>query len=65
MLKGPDLRMEIIAKTESEYAIKVRATKGKKKNVFNDDILINSSDAQRLERYIKENFIPNQSSPPR
>jgi hypothetical protein len=65
LAKGPDLRMEIIAKTESEYAIKVRATKGKKKNVFNDDILINSSDAQRLERYIKENFIPNQSSPPR
>ena len=65
LAKGPDLRMEIIAKTESEYAIKVRATKGKKKNVFNDDILINSSDAQRLERYIKENFIPNESSSPR
>jgi phosphoribosyl 1,2-cyclic phosphodiesterase len=65
LVKGPDLRMEIITKTENEYAIKVRATKGKKKNVFNDDILINSSDAQRLERYIKENFIPNQSSSPR
>ena len=63
LAKGADLRMEIIPKTESgEYAIKIRASKGKKKNVFNDDILVSSFDAQRLKRYIKENFKPNVSS---
>jgi len=56
--KGPDLRMEITPKTENEYVISVRASKGKK-NVFNDDILVNSTDAQRLKRYISENFMPN------
>ena len=63
LAKGADLRMEIIPKTESgEYAIKIRASKGKKKNVFIDDILVSSFDAQRLKRYIKENFKPNVSS---
>ena len=57
LAKGPDLRMEI-TKTENEYVINVRASKGKK-NVFNDDILVNSTDAQRLKRYINENFIPS------
>ena len=57
LAKGPDLRMEI-TKTENEYDINVRASKGKK-NVFNDDILVNSTDAQRLKRYINENFIPS------
>ena len=57
LAKGPDLRMEIIPKTENEYAINVRASKGKK-NVFNDDILITSTDAERLKRYIKDNFMP-------
>ena len=56
--KGPALRMEITPKTENEYIISVRASKGKK-NVFNDDILVNSTDAQRLKRYINENFTPN------
>ena len=55
--KGPDLRMEITPKTENEYSVGVRASKGKK-NVFNDDILVNSTDAQRLKRYISENFMP-------
>ena len=58
LAKGPDLRMEITPKTENEYVINVRASKGKK-NVFNDDILVNSTDAQRLKRYINENFMPN------
>jgi hypothetical protein len=58
LAKGPDLRMEITPKTENEYVINVRASKGKK-NVFNDDILVNSTDAQRLKRYINENFIPS------
>jgi phosphoribosyl 1,2-cyclic phosphodiesterase len=63
LAKGADLRMEIIPKTESgEYAIKIRASKGKKKNVFNDDILVSSFDAQRLKRYIKENFKHSASS---
>ena len=57
LAKGPDLRMEI-TKTENEYAISVRASKGKK-NIFSDDILVNSTDAQRLKRYINENFIPS------
>jgi phosphoribosyl 1,2-cyclic phosphodiesterase len=65
LAKGPELRMEITPITESggddgsqEYTIKVRASKGKK-NVFNDDIIINASDAQRLKKYIKENFKPS------
>src|SRR6476646_8179160 len=33
LAKGPDLRMEITSKSENEYAISVRASKGKK-NVF-------------------------------
>ena len=59
LAKGPDLRMEITSKSENEYAISVRASKGKK-NVFNDDILVNSIDAQRLKRYINENFMSSQ-----
>jgi len=50
------LRIEIVRKAENEYAIKVRAYKGKKKNVFNEDIVVNNTDAQRLKTYIKENF---------
>jgi phosphoribosyl 1,2-cyclic phosphodiesterase len=60
--KGPDLRIEIIPKSEnSEYYIRIRASKGKK-NVFNDDILINNRDAQHLKRYIKENFMSSVSA---
>ena len=58
LAKSPDLRMEITPKTENEYSISVRASKGKK-NIFSDDILVNSTDAQRLKRYINENFMPN------
>jgi phosphoribosyl 1,2-cyclic phosphodiesterase len=62
LAKGPDLRIEIIPKPESgEYYVRIRASKGKK-NVFSEDILINSIDAQRLKRYIKENFMPNVSA---
>jgi phosphoribosyl 1,2-cyclic phosphodiesterase len=58
LAKGPELRIEITPMTGNEYAITVRASKGKK-NVFSDDILISSTDAQRLKRYINENFIPS------
>lgn len=61
LAKGPDLRMEILPKTENEYVIKARASKGKKKNVFNYEILINNVDAQRLKKYIKDNFMVNVS----
>jgi hypothetical protein len=61
LAKGPDLRMEILPKTENEYVIKARASKGKKENVFNDEILINNVDAQRLKKYIKDNFMVNVS----
>ena len=57
LAKGPDLRMEIVPKTENEYAINTRASKGKKKNIFNDEILISNIDAQRLKKYIKDNFM--------
>ena len=58
MAKGPELRMEIISlqSREEDSIIRMRIYKGKK-NVFKDDILIKNSDAQRLRRYIKENFV--------
>jgi Cft2 family RNA processing exonuclease len=58
MAKGPELRMEIVSSQshEEDSVIRMRVYKGKK-NVFKDDILINNSDAQRLRRYIKENFV--------
>jgi hypothetical protein len=58
MAKGPELMMEIVPSQPHEKAsvIKMRVYKGKK-NVFKDDILINGIDAQRLSRYIKENFV--------
>src|SRR5690349_19595529 len=54
--KGPDLRMEIVPASENKYAIKIRVSKGKKKSVFNDDIMIASTEAEKLKRYIKDNF---------
>jgi hypothetical protein len=54
--KGPDLRMEIVPTSENKYAIRIRASKGKKKSVFNDDIMISSTEAEKLKRYIKDNF---------
>jgi phosphoribosyl 1,2-cyclic phosphodiesterase len=56
LAKGPDLRIEIMRKSENEYVINARASKGKKKNVFNDEILINNIDAERLKKYIRDNF---------
>ena len=58
MAKGPELRMEIVSlpSHEEDSIIRMRIYKGKK-NVFKDDILIKNSDAQRLRRYIKENFV--------
>jgi phosphoribosyl 1,2-cyclic phosphodiesterase len=59
MAKGPELRMEIVpSKSQEEaYVIKIRVARGKKKNVFQDDIFVSNSDAQRLKKYIKENFV--------
>jgi phosphoribosyl 1,2-cyclic phosphodiesterase len=56
LAKGPDLRIEIAPRSENEYVIKARASKGKKKVVFNDEILISNTDAERLKKYIQENF---------
>ncbi|HEY6883761.1 MAG TPA: MBL fold metallo-hydrolase [Nitrososphaeraceae archaeon] len=63
MAKGPDLRIEIAPRSENEYAIKARASKGKKKNVFNDEIWISNTDAERLKKYIQENFRVHNSRP--
>jgi hypothetical protein len=56
LAKGPDLRIDIAPRSENEYTIKARASKGKKKVVFNDEILISNTDAERLKKYIQENF---------
>jgi phosphoribosyl 1,2-cyclic phosphodiesterase len=58
MAKGPELRMEIVPSKSKEEAcvVKIRVSKGKKKNVFQDDIFVSNSDAQMLKKYIKENF---------
>jgi phosphoribosyl 1,2-cyclic phosphodiesterase len=56
LAKGPDLRIEVVPRSENEYIVRARASKGKKKNVFNDEILISNTDAERLKKYIKENF---------
>jgi len=59
MAKGPQLRMEIVrAESQNESStIKIRVSKGAKKDVFKDDIYVNNTDAQRLRIYIKENFV--------
>jgi hypothetical protein len=56
LAKGPDLRIEMAPRSENEYIIKAKASKGKK-NVFNDEILISNVDAQRLKKYIKDKFM--------
>jgi hypothetical protein len=58
MAKGPELRMEIVSSKSEEEAcvIKIRVSRGKK-NLFKDDIFVSNSDAQRLKKYIKENFV--------
>jgi hypothetical protein len=57
LAKGPDLRIEIAPRSENKYVINARASKGKKKNVFNDEILISNADAERLKKYIQDNFM--------
>src|SRR6187200_617421 len=61
MAKGPQLRMEIVpskSQEEESSTIKIRVSRGAKKNVFKDDIYVINNDAQRLRRFIKENFSP-------
>jgi phosphoribosyl 1,2-cyclic phosphodiesterase len=60
MAKGPQLKMEIVqAESQNESStIKIRVSKGAKKDVFKDDIYINNTDAQRLRGFMKENFPP-------
>jgi phosphoribosyl 1,2-cyclic phosphodiesterase len=58
LAKGPQLRMEIVrAQSQNESStIKIRVSKGAKKDVFKDDIYVNNTDAQRLREFMKENF---------
>ncbi len=65
MAKGPQLRLEIVPsqlqeqeqeQEDSSSIIKIRVYRGKK-DVFKDDIRVSNRDAQRLKRFIKENFI--------
>ena len=58
MAKGPQLRMEIVpSKSQDESStIRIRVSRGAKKDVFRDDIYVSDNDAQRLRRFIKENF---------
>jgi hypothetical protein len=61
MAKGPQLRMEIIpskSQEEESSTIKIRVSRGAKKNVFKDDIYVSNNDAQKMRRFIKENFAP-------
>jgi hypothetical protein len=59
MAKGPELRMELVpSEPQQEFStIRLRVSKGAKKDVFKDDIYVSNSDAQKLSRYIKENFV--------
>ena len=56
---GPDLKMEIIeantAEGNSTATTKLHVFKGRK-DLFNDDISINSNDAIILKKYVMENF---------
>jgi phosphoribosyl 1,2-cyclic phosphodiesterase len=58
MAKGPELRMEIIqSKSQEESStIRIRVSRGAKKDVFRDDIYVSDNDAQMLRKFIKENF---------
>lgn len=60
MAKGPQLTLQIVPsrlqeQENSSSTIKIRVSRGKK-DVFNDDIYVSNWDAQRLKRFIKENF---------
>jgi phosphoribosyl 1,2-cyclic phosphodiesterase len=63
LAKGPDLRIEIAPRSENEYVINAKASKGKKKNVFNDEILISNADAQRLKKYLNDKFMVYKPAP--
>ena len=58
MAKGPELRMELLPSDSQKESSTIRepVSKGAKKDVFKDDIYVKNTDAQRLRRYIKENF---------
>ena len=61
LAKGPELRMELVIpnsgeqKQDEDASLRINAFKGKK-YVFRDTILISNRDAQRLIKYIQENF---------
>jgi phosphoribosyl 1,2-cyclic phosphodiesterase len=60
MAKGPQLRMEIVTSKSQEESstIRIRVFRGAKKDVFKDDIYVSNNDAQKMRRFIKENFAP-------
>jgi hypothetical protein len=60
--RGPELKMELVIPTSEEQkqehgtaSLSINAFKGKK-YVFRDTMLISNRDAQRLKKYIQENF---------
>jgi hypothetical protein len=57
---GAELNMEILPseslEKEESSVVRIHVFK-KKKTVFKDDILISRRDANRLRRYIRENFV--------
>ena len=64
--KGPQLRMEIVtskSQEEESSTIRIRVSRGAKKDVFKDDIYVSNNDAQRLRRFIKEYFTLAPSPP--
>jgi len=66
MAKGPQLRMEIVpskSQEEESSTIRIRVSRGAKKDVFKDDIYVSNNDAQRLRRFIKEYFTLAPSPP--
>jgi phosphoribosyl 1,2-cyclic phosphodiesterase len=59
---GAELNMEIspsesLEKEKESSTVRIHVFK-KKKTVFKDDILISKKDANRLRRYLRENFVP-------
>src|SRR5918995_666848 len=58
---GAELNMEILPseslEKEESSVVRIHVFK-KKKTVFKDDILISRRDANRLRRYLRENFVP-------
>ena len=59
---GAELNMEILPsesleKEKESFIVRIHVFK-KKKTVFKDDILMSRRDANRLRRYLRENFVP-------